>query len=71
MYNSVEIGQVLDFEMYKITTKLGMIYAYTIEYFDLLFSNKDKRLLAANSRSPQTIVDQTCVCEEVLNNFAL
>ncbi len=52
MYNSVEARQVPDFEAYDVTAKLGMMYAHTMEYSDLLLSNECKRLLAANPRGP-------------------
>lgn len=71
IYDIVEAGQVPDFKVYNITTKLDIIYVHTTEYSDLLFSNEYERLLAKNLRSPHTIVDQTYTCEEVLNNFAL
>ena len=48
MYNSIEVVQVSDFEVYNITAKLGMIYVYTMEYSDLFLSNECKRLLPAN-----------------------
>lgn len=71
MYNSVEAGQVPDFEAYNVTAKLGMMYVRTIEYSDLLLSNERERLLATNPRGPQTTVDQTPACKKALNNFAL
>lgn len=71
MYNSIKARQVPDFEAYDVTAKLGMIYAHIIEYPDLFLSNKRKRLLVANPKGPQTIVNQTYACEEALNNFAL
>lgn len=71
MYNSVEARQVPDFEAYNITAKLGIIYVCKIEYFNFLLSNECERLLTINPKGPQTTVDQTCVCEEALNNIAL
>ena len=55
-----------------MTAKLGMMYAGTTEYFNLLFSYKRQRLLARNPlREPKIAAKQTCVCEKRLNNFAL
>ena len=72
MYKYVKAGQVLDFETYNITTKMDMMYMGARKYSDLLLSSKSKRLFAANSRrGPQTTADQTCICEEALNNIAL
>lgn len=48
-----------------------MMYTCIMKYSNLLLSNKCKKLLIANPRGPQTIVDKTRVYEEALNNFTL
>lgn len=57
IYNNVEIRHVLDFKVYDIIAKLGMIYMHTIKYSNFLFSNECKKLLVTNLRSLQTIID--------------
>lgn len=37
IYNYIEAGQVSNFKNYDVSAKLGMIYARTIKYSDLLF----------------------------------
>lgn len=72
MYNHGEAGQVPVFEAYNVTAKLGMMYAGTAEYSDLLLSSERQKLLARNPlRGPKTAAKQTRACEEALNNFAL
>lgn len=72
IYNRREAGQVPVFEAYNVTAKLGIMYAGTTEYSDLLLSGERQRLFAGNpSRGPRTTGDQTSVYEEALNNFAL
>lgn len=39
IYNHIKVGQMLKFEVCNVTTKLGMMYLYIIEYSDLLFCN--------------------------------
>lgn len=48
IYNYIKAGQVSDFKVYNITTKLGIIYIYIIEYFNLLLFSECQRVLAAN-----------------------
>lgn len=48
MYNYIQISQVPGFEVYNITVKLGMLYAYIIKYFNLLFFSEYQRFLIAN-----------------------
>lgn len=72
MYNRVKAGQVPNFEGYDITAKLGMMYARSIKYYDLLLFSERQGLLVANpTRGLQTTTNQICVCEEALKYFAL
>lgn len=72
IYNYIEAGQVPDFQEYNISAKLGMIYICKIKYSNLLFFSGCQILLIANLiRDLQTIIHQTFVCIEVLNNFIL
>lgn len=48
IYNREEAKQVLVFEAYNITAKLGIIYTSTTKYFNLQFSDKRQRLLTEN-----------------------
>lgn len=48
IYNCREVKQVPVFEAYDKTAKLGIMYAGTAEYSDLLFSSKYQRLLVKN-----------------------
>lgn len=58
IYNYIEASQVLNFEKYNVSAKLGMIYACIIKYSDLLFFSKHQKLFVANpTRGPQIIVD--------------
>lgn len=44
MYNSIKIGQILNFEAYNVTAKLGIIYACrkkTTLIFSFIMSAKD------------------------------
>lgn len=71
MYNNIETKQVPNFEIYNIIAKVDIIYICIMDYSDLFLFNECETLLIANSRVPQTIVNQTYVYEKVLNNFAL
>lgn len=46
IYNYIEAGQVLKFEVYNVTIKIDMIYVDTTEYSNLLLFDKYKKLLA-------------------------
>lgn len=48
MYNNIEIRQVLDFKVYNVIKKLGIIYASIKKYSNCLFSYKYKMLLTTN-----------------------
>lgn len=68
----IEIDHVPDFEKYDISVELGLMYVYTIKYFNFLLLSKCQKLLVTNPiRSPETIADQTCVYKKSLNNFSL
>lgn len=70
MHKKAKVRQVLEFNSYNITVKLGIIYKHTIKYSNLIFFNKYNRLLTANSTNNLKImVKQTFVCKTVLNNF--
>lgn len=72
IYNREEVKQVSMFGAFYMITKLSIIYAGIAEYFDLLFSSERQKLLIRNPLiGPKTVVEQTCICEEALNNFAL
>lgn len=72
MYSNAELEQVLKFNGYNITARLGIIYEYTIEYSNLLFSSKRDRLLTANLiKNPKTTNKQILSCKTVLNDFIL
>lgn len=71
MYKNVEMEQVPEFDGYNIPTRLYMIYKYTIEYSNLLFSSKCDRLLVANlTKNPKIRAEQNLAYKTVLNNFA-
>lgn len=72
IYNYTEAGKVLDFKEYNISANLDMIYAHIIKYSNLIFFNEHQRLFTANlTRGPQSVANQTCAYEEVLNNFCI
>lgn len=48
MYNRGNVGQLLIFETYNMTARLGIIYVGIAKYSNLLFSSKRKRLLTKN-----------------------
>lgn len=48
IYNYTEIGQILDFEEYNVSVKLGIIYVHIIKYFNLLLFNERHKLLITN-----------------------
>lgn len=56
IYNRGEARQVQVFDVYDLTTKLGIIYVSLAEYSNLLISNKPQRLLAGNPpRDPRKV----------------
>ena len=70
IYKRAKAKQVPKFDGYDITARLGMMYKYTIEYSNFLFSRERERLLAANpTRTSQLMVERTLRCKTVLNNF--
>lgn len=72
IYNYVEARQVPNFKTYNIIAKLGIMYAHIIEYSDFLLSSERKKLLVTNpTKGLETIVEQICVYEKILNSFGL
>ena len=70
MYNHTDAGQVPDFDLHNVTTRLAMMYERTLEYSNLQISAERNRLRATNPRNPRTIAEQALACEKALDSFA-
>ena len=70
MYNHIDAGQVPDFELHDMTTRLAMMYERTLEYLELQISAERNCLRATNPRNPRTIAKQTLAYEKALKSVA-
>ncbi len=71
MYNYMDAGQVTEFELHDVTTRLAMIYERILEYSKLQLSAKHDRLRETNPRNPKTMAEQALACEAALDGFAI
>ncbi len=70
MYNHMDAGQLPDFELHDITTRLAIMYERTLEYSEYQLSAKCNRLRTIKPQNPRTMAKQALACEEALNGFA-
>ena len=70
MYNHMDTGQVPDFELHDMTTRLAMIYEKTLEYSELQISAECNCLRVTNPQNPRTIAEQTLAYEKALESVA-
>lgn len=70
MYNHMDAGQVPDFELHDVMTRLTMMYERTLEYSKRQLSAKYDCLRTTNSRNPKTMAKQPLAYKEALNGFA-
>ena len=70
MYNHMDAGQVTDFELHDMTTRLVMMYERTLQYSELQISAKRNCLQTTNPQNTRTIVEQTLAYEKALESVA-
>ncbi len=71
MYSYMDAGQIPEFELHDVTTRLAMIYERTLEYSELQLSAERDRLCTTNSRNPRTMAEQALTYKVTLNGFAI
>lgn len=64
-------GQVSEFELHDMTTKLAIIYKRMLEYLELQLFAEHDRLRVINLQNLKIIVKQALAYEAVLNGFAI
>lgn len=64
-------GQVPEFELYNMTTRLAIIYKKTLEYSELQLSAECDHLHATNSQNPKIMAEQALAYKSTLDSFAI
>ena len=70
MYNHIDAGQVPDFELNDMITRLAMMYEKTLEYSEPQISAKHNCLRVTNPQNPRTIAEQTLAYKKALESVA-
>ncbi len=71
IYNHMDAGQVLEFELHDMTARLARIYKRTLEFSELQLSAERDRLHITNPRNLRTMVKQALAYEAALDGFAI
>ena len=70
IYNHMDAGQIPDFKLHDMTTRLAMMYERTLEYSELQIFAKRNCLRTTNPQNPRTIAEQTLAYKKALESVA-